>query len=122
MKAVGDPAQIESLAGIVCVRLDPFATQAVEKAAELGVPVWLSMRTAAPPRSPLAEQTGVDIVANICPMMYTNARSYPLDPPRHREGVRAVLGGGAWGDAWQVGGREHDIVHPYIEPASDRTD
>ena len=37
--AVDDPSGIESLAGIVCVRLDPHATDAVERAGELGVPV-----------------------------------------------------------------------------------
>jgi predicted CoA-binding protein len=76
VKSVADPAQIESLAGIVCVRLDPYATQAVEKAAELGVPVWLSMRTGTPSALALAEKTGVDIVANVCPMLYTSVGSY----------------------------------------------
>lgn len=76
VKAVGDPAQIPSLAGIVCVRLDPYATEAVEKAAELGVPVWLSMRTASASARAAAERTGVDSVLDICPMMYLNARSY----------------------------------------------
>lgn len=73
---VADPAQIESLAGIVCVRLDPYATQAVEKAAELGVPVWLSMRTGSPSALAVAEKTGVDYVANICPLMYTSVGSF----------------------------------------------
>ena len=74
--AVGDAAEIPSLAGIVCVRLDPHATAAVEKAAELGVPVWLSMRTATGSARAAAERTDVDIVADVCPMMYLNARSY----------------------------------------------
>jgi uncharacterized protein len=74
--AVADPADIASLAGIVCVRLDPYATEAVSKAAELGVPVWLSMRTASESAKSTAEKTGVDIIADVCPMMYLNARSY----------------------------------------------
>jgi predicted CoA-binding protein len=74
--AVKDPADIPSLAGIVCVRLDPFATEAVEKAAELGVPVWLSQGTASEAALAAAERTGADIVAGVCPLMYLDSHSY----------------------------------------------
>jgi predicted CoA-binding protein len=76
VKAVADPAQIESLAGIVCVRLDPFATEAVSKATELDVPVWMSMGVASDAAISAAQKSGVDFVANVCPMMYLDARSY----------------------------------------------
>jgi len=76
VKAVADPAEIPALAGIVCVRLDPFATEAVEKAAELKVPVWLSMRTGSETALAAAERTGVEIAANVCPLMYLNSDSY----------------------------------------------
>lgn len=76
VKPVADPAQVERLAGIVCVRLDPHATEAVEKAAELGVPVWLSMRVGSDSALSAAEKTGVDIAANICPLVYMSAGSY----------------------------------------------
>jgi predicted CoA-binding protein len=74
--AVGDPSEIESLAGIVCVRLDPHATEAVEKAGELGVPVWLSLRTASDEARAAAERTGADLIADACPLMYLDAGSY----------------------------------------------
>jgi predicted CoA-binding protein len=73
---VSDAAEIPSLAGIVCVRLDPYATEAVEKAAALGVPVWLSQGTASEAARAAAERTGADIVAGICPLMYLSAGSY----------------------------------------------
>lgn len=76
VSAVANPADIDSLAGIVCVRLDPYATAAVQSASELRVPVWLSMRTATPSARTLAEETGVEIIADVCPMLYTNAKSY----------------------------------------------
>jgi predicted CoA-binding protein len=74
--ALADAAEVPSLAGIVCVRLDPYATEAVEKAAALGVPVWLSQGTASDGARSAAERTGVDFVANVCPLMYLNAGSY----------------------------------------------
>ena len=73
---VSDPAQIPSLAGIVCVRLDPYATEAVEKAAQLGVPVWLSINAASSVSRAAAERTDVDIVDGACPLMYLNVGSY----------------------------------------------
>jgi predicted CoA-binding protein len=76
VKPVADPAQIDPLAGIVCVRLDPYATAAVEKAAELGVPVWLSMRVGTPSALALAEKTGVDFIATVCPLLYTSVGSF----------------------------------------------
>jgi predicted CoA-binding protein len=76
VRSVGDPAEIPSLAGIVCVRLDPHATAAIEKAAELGVPVWLSLGTASAAARAAAERTGADLIADACPMMYLNSRSY----------------------------------------------
>jgi predicted CoA-binding protein len=76
VRSVGDPAEIPSLAGIVCVRLDPHATEAAEKAAELGVPVWLSLGTASAAARAAAERTGADLIADACPMMYLNSRSY----------------------------------------------
>ncbi len=74
--AVAEPAQIENLAGLVCVRLDPYATQAVETAAELGVPVWLSLRTASDKAKAVAERTGATLISGACPMMYLNSKSY----------------------------------------------
>jgi predicted CoA-binding protein len=68
--AVDDPGAIPSLAGIVCVRLDPYATQAVERAAELGVPVWLSQGTVSDEARATAERTGADLIAGTCPLMY----------------------------------------------------
>lgn len=76
VKVVADPAQVPSLAGIVCVRLDPHATEAAEQAAELGVPVWFSMRTASESVKAVAERTGIDIVSNVCPLMYLDSHSY----------------------------------------------
>ena len=76
VSAVGDPAEIESLAGIVCVRLDPHATAAVEKASELRVPVWLSLRTASDDAKAAAERTGADLIADVCPLMYLDSGSY----------------------------------------------
>jgi predicted CoA-binding protein len=76
VRSVGDPAEIPSLAGIVCVRLDPHATAAVEKAAELGVPVWLSLGTASADARAAAERTGADLIADACPMLHLNSRSY----------------------------------------------
>lgn len=73
---VSDPAQITSLAGIVCVRLDPYATEAVEQAGELNVPVWLSLRTASEGARAAAERTGADLIANVCPLMYLDSHSY----------------------------------------------
>ncbi|NTU71933.1 MAG: CoA-binding protein [Coriobacteriia bacterium] len=76
VKAVADAAQISSLAGIVCVRLDPYATAAVEKGAELRVPVWLSQGTASADAKAAAERLGADIAAGICPLMYLDVTSY----------------------------------------------
>jgi predicted CoA-binding protein len=76
VSAVADPGEIESLAGIVCVRLDPHATAAVERAGELGVPVWLSLRTDSDEARAAAERTGADLIAAACPLMYLDAGSY----------------------------------------------
>jgi predicted CoA-binding protein len=76
VRSVGDPGEIPSLAGIVCVRLDPHATAAVEKAAELGVPVWLSLGTASADARAAAERTGADLIADSCPMLYLDSHSY----------------------------------------------
>jgi predicted CoA-binding protein len=76
VRAVGDPGQIEDLAGIVCVRLDPHATQAVEKGAELGVPVWLSLRVASDESRAAAERTGADVIEDACPLMYLDSGSF----------------------------------------------
>lgn len=74
--AVADAAEIPDLAGIVCVRMDPHATAAVEKAAQLGVPVWLSLRTASESARAAAERTGAVLIMDACPMMYLDSRSY----------------------------------------------
>lgn len=74
--AVADPGDIPSLAGVVCVRLDPFATAAVERAGALGVPVWLSRGTASDQARAAAERTGADLIAGECPLMYLDSGSY----------------------------------------------
>jgi predicted CoA-binding protein len=74
--AVRDPAEIEELAGIVCVRLDPHATEAVERAGELDVPVWLSLRTASDDARAAAKDTDADLIADTCPLMYLDVGSY----------------------------------------------
>ena len=67
---VDDPARIPELAGIVCVRLDPHATEAVRQAAKLGVPVWLSQGTVSDEAREAAEALGADIIPGACPLMY----------------------------------------------------
>ncbi len=76
VRAVSDPSEIPSLAGIVCVRLDPHATWAVERAADLAVPVWLSLRTASDAARAVGERTGADLIADACPLMYLDSRSF----------------------------------------------
>lgn len=75
VRAIGDASEIPDLAGIVCVRLDPHATAAVEKAAELGVPVWLSNGTDSEDAKAAAERTGVDTIYGACPMMYLDSHA-----------------------------------------------
>jgi predicted CoA-binding protein len=76
VSAVADPGAIPGLAGIVCVRLDPHATQAVQRAADLGVPVWLSQGTVSDEARTAAEQSGAEMIAGSCPMMYLESGSY----------------------------------------------
>jgi predicted CoA-binding protein len=70
MRCVRDPADIPSLAAIVCVRLDPYATTSVEQAAQLGVPVWLSRSTASESALAKAAETGAEVISGACPLMY----------------------------------------------------
>jgi predicted CoA-binding protein len=76
VRAVRDASEIQSLAGIVCVRLDPHATLAVEKAGELKVPVWLSLGTSSKDTRAAAERTAADVIAEACPLMYLESGSY----------------------------------------------
>ena len=76
VRAVADPGDVTPLAGIVCVRLDPHATQAVERAAAIDVPVWLSQGTVSAEAKAAAERTGADLVAGECPLMYLGSGSY----------------------------------------------
>ncbi len=74
---VADPSEISSLSGIVCVRRDPFATEAVRSAARLGVPVWLSQGTVSDEALGAAEEHGADLIAGGCPLMYLDGIGFP---------------------------------------------
>jgi predicted CoA-binding protein len=76
VSAVADPGDVGSLAGIVCVRLDPHATEAVRRAGDLGVPVWLSQGTVSEEARAAAKEIGADLIAGQCPLMYLDSGSY----------------------------------------------
>lgn len=76
VRAVASPDEVESLAGIICVRFDPHATEAVKAGARLGVPVWLSLRVNSDEAMAAAESTGADVVSGVCPLMYLNSGSF----------------------------------------------
>lgn len=73
IRAVADPGAVSSLAGVVCVRLDPHATAAVEDAARLGVPVWLSQGTVSDDAWAAALRTEADLIAGSCPYLYVGS-------------------------------------------------
>lgn len=76
-KAVVDPAEVSPLAGIVCVRTDPHATEAVRAGGRLKVPVWLSRGTASEDAVAAADEAGAELIAGSCPLMYLNQLSFP---------------------------------------------
>lgn len=76
-KAVDDPGEVASLAAIICVRKDPHATEAVRAGGRLKVPVWLSQGTASEDAVEAAEETGTDLIAGSCPLMYLDDLKFP---------------------------------------------